>query len=262
MSSFSDRIKIAREGKGIDINLAIQYILNCGTDSAGSCHGGSATGAFEFVKESGQIPYDTCLQYAACSDESQEGTCPHGDYTCKAINKCRTCSTFSDMGGACSEIDVYPNATIAEYGRVPGSVDAIKAELFQRGPIACGVNAEPLLEYQGGVFDDKTAGQGVNHIVSITGWGTDDTGKEFWVVRNSWGEYWGELGFFRIATGDNQLGIEDQCSWATVNTFTELNYPCYENGSNCVTTRTVTDPAVKVLASAARSATTKAALQP
>jgi len=35
-----DRIKIAQKGKGTDINLSIQYILNCGAESAGSCHGG------------------------------------------------------------------------------------------------------------------------------------------------------------------------------------------------------------------------------
>lgn len=40
ISAFSDRIKIAREAKGEDINLSIQFILNCGADMAGSCHGG------------------------------------------------------------------------------------------------------------------------------------------------------------------------------------------------------------------------------
>jgi len=40
ISSLMDRIKIAQKGKGTDINLSIQYILNCGAESAGSCHGG------------------------------------------------------------------------------------------------------------------------------------------------------------------------------------------------------------------------------
>lgn len=59
MSALADRIKIARKGKGEDINLSIQYILNCGTDVAGSCYGGSHSGAYEFVKSTGFIPYDT-----------------------------------------------------------------------------------------------------------------------------------------------------------------------------------------------------------
>ena len=38
-SQFADRIKIARKGRGVDLNMAIQFILNCGTEVAGSCHG-------------------------------------------------------------------------------------------------------------------------------------------------------------------------------------------------------------------------------
>jgi len=249
MSSLADRIKIARNGQGADMNLAIQYILNCGTDVAGSCYGGSASGAFQFVKESGGIPVDTCLTYAACSADSDEGYCGKGNYTCSAINTCRTCSTFTLSGGKCVQIERYPNATIAEYGDVPGTVDALKAELYKRGPVACGVNAEPILTYQGGVFNDTDADRGINHIVSMIGWGVDAVSKqEFWIIRNSWGEFWGELGYIRIATGSNILGIEEMCSWATPATWTEHNYPCYEDGSNCLTTATYVDPAVKLAA--------------
>ena len=44
MSALADRIKIARGGMGDDINLSIQYILNCGGGVAGSCWGGSSSG--------------------------------------------------------------------------------------------------------------------------------------------------------------------------------------------------------------------------
>jgi cathepsin X len=261
LSALGDRIKIARGGKGVDINLAIQFILNCGTEVAGSCHGGSASGTYEFIKETGFVPYDTCLQYAACSQESSEGNCKSADYTCKKINTCRTCSTFVSSGGKCSEIDIFPNATIAEYGDLPSDVHSIKSEIFRRGPIPCGVNAEPVLEYTGGVFNDPSADRGINHIVSIIGWGVQN-GTEYWIVRNSWGEYWGEMGYFRIATGSNQLGIEEMCSWATVRSFTEMNYPCYEDGSNCVFTHQVVDPAIKQAAVAARRLVSSASLQP
>ena len=72
MSALGDRIKITNSSMD-EINLSIQYILNCGTRMAGSCHGGSHTGAYEFVKQTGFVPYDTCLPYMACSSDSKEG---------------------------------------------------------------------------------------------------------------------------------------------------------------------------------------------
>jgi len=54
-------------------NLSIQYILNCGTEDAGSCHGGYHTSTYEFIKKVGYVPYDTCNPYIACSNESTDG---------------------------------------------------------------------------------------------------------------------------------------------------------------------------------------------
>mmetsp|Transcript_11566 Transcript_11566/g.24318 ORF Transcript_11566/g.24318 Transcript_11566/m.24318 type:complete len:221 (+) Transcript_11566:122-784(+) len=104
LSALADRIKIARGGVGDDINLSIQYVLNCGGDVAGSCWGGSHSGVYEFAKTQGFIPYDTCMTYLACSSDSTEGFCGSVDTTCSKHNVCRTCSTFESMGGTCSEV--------------------------------------------------------------------------------------------------------------------------------------------------------------
>ena len=131
LSALADRIKIARGAVGDDINLSIQYILNCGGGVAGSCWGGSHSGVrspicihkvvsfevhtlrspvsftlqvYEFSKTQGYIPYDTCMPYLACSDDSDEGFCEHVDTSCTNHNICRTCSTFSSKGGTCTEV--------------------------------------------------------------------------------------------------------------------------------------------------------------
>jgi cathepsin X len=234
LSAFADRIKIARQAKGDDINLSIQYILNCGSEIAGSCHGGYHTGVYQLIQETGYVPYDTCMPYMACSDESTEGFCEHVDTTCKRENICRTCDTFGGMGGKCTEIDYFPNATVAEYGIVDQDVDQIMLEIYTRGPVAATINAEPIVEYKGGVFTDTQYSQETNHIISIVGWGTDEeTGKKHWIVRNSWGHYWGEMGFIRVEMGKNILGLEGEVAWVTPGSWTEVNFPCAENGANC-----------------------------
>lgn len=217
MSALADRIKIARNAQSPDINLAIQVILNCGKLIAGSCNGGSASGAYEFVKKFGGIPFDTCQQYQAVNGE------------CSAIATCMTCQTF---GVDCAPVTKYPNATITEYGTIKGESDMM-AEIYARGPIACNIDAVPLLNYTGGiVVDESIRDKLTDHVISVVGWGVDD-GLKYWIGRNSWGEYWGEMGWFRVARGDNQLGIESNCAWATPGTFTEVNYPCYEGAENC-----------------------------
>merc|ERR1712161_35107 len=148
----------------------------------------------------GYVPYDTCTPYLAGSSDSTEGFCGQGDTTCKKSNICRTCDTFGGMGGKCTEIDYFPNATVAEYG----------------------------------IINNDTTSRSTNHIVSIVGWGIDeDSSIKHWIVRNSWGQYWGEMGFFRVEMGKNILGLESEVAWATPGSWTEINFPCAENGVNC-----------------------------
>eukprot|EP00584_Thalassiosira_punctigera_P010681 CAMPEP_0172538990 /NCGR_PEP_ID=MMETSP1067-20121228/10285_1 /TAXON_ID=265564 ORGANISM="Thalassiosira punctigera, Strain Tpunct2005C2" /NCGR_SAMPLE_ID=MMETSP1067 /ASSEMBLY_ACC=CAM_ASM_000444 /LENGTH=267 /DNA_ID=CAMNT_0013324603 /DNA_START=104 /DNA_END=903 /DNA_ORIENTATION=+ len=172
LSALADRIKIARGGVGDDINLSVQYLLNCGKGMAGSCWGGSHSGAYQFIKKRGFVPYDTCMPYLACSDDSNEGLCEHVDTTCTKQNTCRTCSTFSSKGGTCTEIDFFPNATVAEHGTYNlltfNRIHKIKAEIYSRGPVAAGIKATPVLNYKGGVIKEKGhMDMHVDHIVSI-----------------------------------------------------------------------------------------------
>ena len=55
----------------------------------------------------------------------------------------------------------------------------------------------------------------LGHSISIAGYGTDAAGKDYWIIRNSWGTYWGEQGWARIARGTNNLGIEITSEWST-----------------------------------------------
>lgn len=92
----------------------------------------------------------------------------------------------------------------------------MKAEIYEHGPISCGIQSTPgFHDYQGGIYSEFIEDPQINHEISVVGWGKDQTsGKEYWIARNSWGTYWGEHGFFRVAIGDKRLnlGIQLDCS--------------------------------------------------
>jgi cathepsin X len=229
ISALADRVKIARGGKGIDINPSVQHVLNCG--NAGSCHGGSGGAVYQWIKRNGGVSTETSQPYLACSSESKEGFCPYVNTKCSALNTARTCGSFDHEGGACTGLIQYPNITISDYGSIRGS-NAMMKEIFARGPIACGIDAGPLLNYEGGIATSMESS--VDHIISVVGWGTDAKEGKYWVVRNSWGEFWGEYGYVRVKFG--ALGL-DSCNWATVADYTapEKNnyFSCHEGGDNC-----------------------------
>jgi len=156
VSALGDRIKIARQGEGVDINLSVQHLLNCG--GVGTCHGGSVDGPYQWLMDLSKtgtgVSYETSMPYSACSHESREGFCAKSDWTCTPINVARTCGSFSSEGGSCSGLSRYPSATISDYGSISGS-DSMMKEIYARGPISCGIDALPLLNYEGGVITDR-----------------------------------------------------------------------------------------------------------
>jgi len=49
--------------------------------------------------------------------------------------------------------------------------------------------------------------QKVDHAVLAVGWGVEN-GQKYWRIQNSWGEDWGEDGFFRMVRDENDSGVE------------------------------------------------------
>jgi cathepsin L len=87
--------------------------------------------------------------------------------------------------------------------RLPTVVE-LKTALIEHGPLVAPIYYDTCLAtYRGGVFNESDLGT-VNHVVLLIGW---DDSKEAWLVKNSWGEEWGEKGFGSIKYGSNNIGV-------------------------------------------------------
>jgi cathepsin X len=221
-SALADRFNILNritlnQTNTADVNLSVQSIVNCQNGVGDSCHGGNTDTTYSFIFRNG-VTHDTCLQYVANDSE---------DNTCNGKNKCEVCigeiPKPHDSGAKnCYAVDNYPLYYVSDFGAMRG-VDAMKKQIYLGGPIACYIYVtDKMHKYKGGIYTDDFQTQQTNHVISIVGWGVEGD-KEFWYLRNSWGTYWGELGYMRIELGKNILNVEKYCFWAT---------PSYEKVDN------------------------------
>ena len=59
--------------------------------------------------------------------------------------------------------------------------------------------------YETGVYSHVTGGQEGGHCIQIIGY---DDNQSCWVCKNSWGPDWGDNGYFKIAYGEPDCGID------------------------------------------------------
>lgn len=86
---------------------------------------------------------------------------------------------------------------------------------LQKGPLSVSFEVyNDFMHYQSGIYrhtgliDKFNPFEITNHAVLLVGYGTDPDGTKYWIVKNSWGEQWGEQGYFRILRGADECGIE------------------------------------------------------
>ena len=91
-----------------------------------------------------------------------------------------------------------------------GNGELFILSLLQKGSASVYINSDLLRSYSSGIISEP-CNTSVDHAVVIVGYGTYNyTGKniKYWIARNSWGDDWGENGYFRIIRGENECGIE------------------------------------------------------
>jgi cathepsin X len=232
VSALNDRIKIMRGAQSPDIMLSRQALINCVENDDGDhpgCGGGQTDWIFKYMREH-PVPDETCAPYVAANQ------------ACTPENICMNCFPMSglpssdDTPGSCFAVQNFVGYSVGDSGFVAGVADMQK-EIFARGPITCGMQVPDEMMYNyaegatanGGVWSssDATNHSLIDHDISVTGWGETPEGLKYWLVRNSWGTYWGDAGWFKIRRGDDHLSIESNCSWA-VPLFDELDLAMHE----------------------------------
>lgn len=209
-------------------DLSVQYALNCLPD-AGTCNGGSDLSLYSALTKEG-LPDETCEAYEAvdevCNATNKCRNCfgPPGSGYCFAQPKYKV-YRVADYGylenpegppdpdtlvhDAVSQARTKRIADTASGKKASGAVSRIlggpatalmvqkmKNEIRARGPISCVVDAETMFEYKAGEILDKE-GKEINHVISVAGWGQEND-TSYWVVRNSWGTYFGDNGWMKV----------------------------------------------------------------
>jgi len=87
----------------------------------------------------------------------------------------------------------------------PEHEDDLREYLYKQGPVDIGVYADTWPYYSGGIFDNSCRTEN-DHAVLLVGWG-EENGKPYWLIKNSWGEDWGENGYIRLVRNKNECGM-------------------------------------------------------
>lgn len=176
---------LIKKESGVEVDLSEQQIVSC-VDGCGCGSGCSSLQALKYIKENG-VALESDFPY---------------------LNKDTCC--ISDLEASYFVTEVH-STTIA---RLPleERIRTIKKTVQEYGPVATNMSLyDDLGRYQQGVYtyDLKSEAMG-GHWVVIVGWQDDSdlASGGYWICRNSWGEKWGEGGYFKSAYGD-VTGIDD-----------------------------------------------------
>lgn len=180
------------------LHLSVQHVLECCDEYyCSACNGASDNSAgLDFLSREFTVP-NTCKIYQGSRWPYYNG----------AINCFETCTSGSQVYMPLSSNSV-PKVNIEGFRRLGSDPKEIK-EALKQGPLLAAVEMfADLYAYTSGIYT-HTEGQYLgHHSVELVGYGTEQ-GEDYWILKNSWGKWWGEDGYFRIKAGVNEAKIED-----------------------------------------------------
>jgi len=165
------------------VALSEAQLVDCsGKYGNEGCNGGLMTSAFQYVIDNKGIDTAACYPYRPV-----EGKCKYQESCIGA--------TISGM-----------------YNITEGSESDLQEVVGTRGPVSVAIDASHMSFqfYSSGVYDERAcSAYSLDHGVTAVGYDTDaKSGKNYWIVKNSWGASWGQKGYiWMVKDKKNQCGI-------------------------------------------------------
>ncbi|XP_022984713.1 probable cysteine protease RD19D [Cucurbita maxima] len=178
------------------LSLSEQQLVDCDhtcdpTDKTAcnnGCNGGLMTNAYKYLIQSGGLEEESSYPYTG-------------------------------HRGECNFQSHKIAVRVSNFTTIPIDEDQIAAHLVHRGPLAVGLNAVFMQTYIGGVSCPLICGKRfVNHGVLLVGYGDEGFSilrfrkLPYWIIKNSWGERWGEQGYYRLCRGHGMCGMNTMVS--------------------------------------------------
>ncbi len=146
-----------------------------------------------------------------CSPHPHDISCTNGGYTNYSLiyadwADCDYCNPFPKEQDCpyvaqdltCNWDGIPRRYSASGWGNIPCDISSLKSALMCHGALAISikVNQDFKYDYYGRSYvinlNRNLLEGNSNHAIMLVGW--DDT-KKAWLIRNSWGNYWGENGY-------------------------------------------------------------------